>query len=183
MTLLIDAHLPAPDRAERHSIRIARPPADAMAAARTVPAGEIPIAVFLMAIRSLPALLARKRPPAPTGPVLGNFTRLGFVVLEDTPEELVVGGIGRFWQPSGDIRRVAPEEFDSFAEPGYAKTAFNFRVEPDGDGTVLTTETRIDGTDDAARRRFRRYWRVIYPGSALIRIAWLRAIRKRAERG
>jgi hypothetical protein len=27
-----------------------------------------------------------------------------------------------------------------------------------------------------------RYWRVIHPGSALIRIAWLRAIRRRAER-
>ena len=33
-----------------------------------------------------------------------------------------------------------------------------------------------------ARRSFRRYWRVIYPGSAAIRLAWLRAIRRRAER-
>ena len=50
-----------------------------------------------------------------------------------------------------------------------------------GGGTLLTTETRIQATDDQARRSFRRYWRVIYPGSAAIRRAWLRAIRRRAE--
>jgi hypothetical protein len=190
MSSLIDVRLPSPDRREVHSIRVARSPAETMAAAREVPASEIPVAVFLMAIRSLPALLARKRPPAPRGPVLHNFQKMGFVVLDDTPRELVVGGIGRFWKPSGDIRRVEPEEFGGFAEPGYAKTAFNFRVEPDPPcgrqatpGTLLTTETRIDGTDEAARRNFRRYWRLIYPGSALIRVAWLRAIRRRAERG
>jgi hypothetical protein len=48
--------------------------------------------------------------------------------------------------------------------------------------TLLTTETRVYATDPAARRRFARYWRVIYPGSSLIRRMWLRAIRKRAER-
>jgi hypothetical protein len=35
-------------------------------------------------------------------------------------------------------------------------------------------------TDAASRRRFRLYWRVIHPGSAAIRVAWLRAIRRRA---
>jgi hypothetical protein len=47
---------------------------------------------------------------------------------------------------------------------------------------MLTTETRIQGTDERARRSFRRYWRLVMPGSAAIRRAWLRAIRKRAER-
>ena len=50
-------------------------------------------------------------------------------------------------------------------------------------GTVLTTETRIKATDDPARRTFGRYWRVVIPGSAAIRRAWLRAIRRRAEQG
>jgi len=31
------------------------------------------------------------------------------------------------------------------------------------------------------RQRFQLYWRVIYPGSALIRRMWLRAIKQRAE--
>jgi len=33
------------------------------------------------------------------------------------------------------------------------------------------------------RRRFAAYWRLIYPGSALIRRSWLRAIRQRATGG
>jgi hypothetical protein len=58
----------------------------------------------------------------------------------------------------------------------------NFRLEDAGDGTTLiTTETRIYATDASARRRFAGYWRVIYPGSALIRRMWLRAIARRAE--
>lgn len=181
MTFLIDTYMPDPDRAEVHSTRVASSPATAMESARAVSTAEVPIAVALMALRSLPAILARRRPPAPRVPALEAFQRMGFVVLEDTPSELVVGGIGRFWRPSGDIRRVTAADFESFSEPGYAKTVFNFRVEPDGHGSRLITETRIDGTDDGARRRFRRYWRLIHPGSALIRHAWLRAIRKRAE--
>ncbi len=45
----------------------------------------------------------------------------------------------------------------------------------------LTTETRVFATDSRARRRFAVYWRVIYPGSALIRRSWLDAIKRRAE--
>jgi hypothetical protein len=54
-------------------------------------------------------------------------------------------------------------------------------VSPMSGGSRVTTETRILATDDGARRRFGAYWRVIYPGSALIRIGWLDAIRRRAE--
>ncbi len=38
-------------------------------------------------------------------------------------------------------------------------------------------------TAGLAAPRFAIYWRVIYPGSALIRRMWLDAIRRRAERG
>ena len=65
---------------------------------------------------------------------------------------------------------------------GFALAAINFRLEDAGNGeTLLTTETRVYATDDSARKRFAAYWRVIYPGSALIRVMWLRAIRDRAE--
>jgi uncharacterized SAM-binding protein YcdF (DUF218 family) len=57
----------------------------------------------------------------------------------------------------------------------------NFLIAPDGpDGSVVSTETRVFATSPAARRRFAAYWRVIYPGSAIIRRMWLRAIRRRA---
>lgn len=58
----------------------------------------------------------------------------------------------------------------------------NFFVTDAGDGASrVVTETRILATDAAARRRFGLYWRVIYPGSALIRVMWLRAVKRRAE--
>ncbi len=44
-------------------------------------------------------------------------------------------------------------------------------------------ETRVHATDDPTKRKFAAYWRTIYPGSALIRVMWLRAIRRRAESG
>jgi hypothetical protein len=57
----------------------------------------------------------------------------------------------------------------------------NFRVQGVGPGvTLLTTETRIYATDSVSQRKFARYWSVVYPGSALIRRMWLRAIRKRS---
>jgi hypothetical protein len=48
--------------------------------------------------------------------------------------------------------------------------------------TLLTTETRIYATDAPTRRAFARYWRVIYPGSSLIRRMWLRAVAKRTSK-
>jgi hypothetical protein len=65
--------------------------------------------------------------------------------------------------------------------PGFASATMNFRIE-DASPTActLTTETRVYATDAPTRRRFALYWRVIYPGSTLIRRMWLRAIAHRA---
>ena len=58
----------------------------------------------------------------------------------------------------------------------------NFLIRPDGSGgSVLSTETRVFATDAAAHRAFATYWRTIYPGSAIIRRMWLRAIKQHAE--
>jgi hypothetical protein len=179
----LDEFLPDYEVNEIHSTRVAAPPDAVMAAARSLTAREVPVLVVLMAVRRLPALVTGRRRGAREGPILEGFLRGGFVTLADRPHELVVGGVGRFWRASSEVRRVSADEFAAFREPGYAKTAFNMHAQPSPDGgTLLTTETRIQATDDQARRRFRRYWLVIHPGSAAIRRAWLRAIRRRAER-
>ncbi len=70
----------------------------------------------------------------------------------------------------------------ALTQPGYAVATINFAVRDDGGGwCTVTTETRVFATSDAARRRFAAYWRVIYPGSSLLRYTWLRAILRRAE--
>jgi hypothetical protein len=46
----------------------------------------------------------------------------------------------------------------------------------------VITETRVFATDAVALRRFTPYWRIIFPGSAILRVTWLRAVKHRAER-
>jgi hypothetical protein len=178
---MLDEFLPSYDVNEVHSISTGAPPAAVMDAIRGLTAVEVPVLVALMAIRSVPALLRRRRLPV-RGPLLDGFRKSGFVQLSEAPDELVLGSVGRFWQPTGGLRRIEAAEFAGFAEPGWAKAVFNLQIERVGERTVLSTETRIATTDEQARRSFARYWRLIHPGSALIRIAWLRAIRRRAER-
>jgi hypothetical protein len=109
----------------------------------------------------------------------------GFLFLAEGPgrREVVGGEVGQMWKPLGGSAPAIRDarQFVAFEEPGYAKVAMNFFVEPADGGTRLTTETRVMTTDAVSRRRFALYWRVIYPGSALIRRSWLRAARRRAE--
>jgi hypothetical protein len=178
MIPVLDGYLPHYDVHEVHSTAICAPPATVLDAVREVTAREVPLMVFLMLLRTGPR--ARRLSGART--ILSQFERGGFVPLRDGPEGLVYGAVGRFWTLSGGLRRLDAAEFEAFAEPGYAKAAFDFALEPEGPHTRLTTETRVLCTDEHSRRRFKRYWRVVHPGSAAIRIAWLRAIRRRAER-
>jgi hypothetical protein len=123
--------------------------------------------------------------PPPGQPLLDVATRTDFIVLAEEPDrEIVIGtlvGAPKGWQVSG---KGTPEKFKALREPGFVLAAMNFRLE-DAEGepgvTIVTTETRVFATDSSALRRFAPYWRVIYPGSALIRHMWLRAIVSRAE--
>jgi hypothetical protein len=185
----LDDFLPQYDVNEIHSIRVAAPPEAVLAAAREMTSREVPLALALMFLRGLPAAIRRPRgrwtrvDRVADVPVLEHFLRAGFVLLEDRADELVLGAVGRFWTSDGGLRPLGADEFVTFSEPGFAKAVVNFHVRDVPGGTVLSTETRILGTDEHARRRFRRYWRIVMPGSALIRRAWLRAIRKRGQRG
>jgi hypothetical protein len=171
--ILLERVMPDYDRREVHRRAIGAAPAATWDALHQLRGEEVAAMRLLMGIRTL----GRARGDSRT--VLDSFGRMGFRVLDEEPgSQLVVAGIGRFWQPSGGLRRVeSREQFASFDEPGYAKVAFDFRLE-DGE---LSTETRIAGTDARARRRFRLYWLAIRPGSGLIRREWLRAIERRAS--
>jgi hypothetical protein len=72
--------------------------------------------------------------------------------------------------------------FRAFDRTDFAKVAANLLVQPSGEGSLLSTETRIWAPDPQTRRKFARYWRLISMGSGWIRLLWLHAIRRRAER-
>ncbi len=178
--MLIDDFLPEFDVVERHRIRVRASAERTYEAVRALDLGRSPLVMALFAVRGL---LRRGRRP-------GSFTledagRLGFVVLGEEPGvEIVLGLVGRFWQFRGGIRRVEPKAFESFAEPGFAKGAMTFRVDPDGpDASMVHTETRVLCTDPESRRKFLRYWRVIGPFSGSIRREALHLIKHDAESG
>jgi hypothetical protein len=178
----LDNALPSYDVRERHSITVKADPGTVLDEVLRMTPRDVPVMVVLMAL-GLPSLLLGRGALGVGGrPIVQQFERAGFVRLGTAEDELVLAAVGRFWRPSGGLRRVSAESFAAFGEPGWAKGAVNFRVVRARDHTLLSTETRVLATDAAARRSFRHYWRLISPGSAVIRIAWLRAIRRGAER-
>jgi hypothetical protein len=83
--------------------------------------------------------------------------------------------------PPGTQGTLTPQVFQRALAPGFVLAAMNFAVAPDGPGrSIVSTETRVFANSPTARRRFAAYWRIIYPGSAIIRRMWLRAIQRRA---
>jgi hypothetical protein len=179
----IDRYLKVYDVRTYHTIEVDAATTVTYRAARELDVGRsVPIAA-LFAIRALPHLIAGRARPT-RSITLETFLQAGFTILEDlSPRELVMGAVGRFWRPDSGLVRVAPEEFQSFDEPGYAKAALSFIVEEGGGCSLLATETRVACTDASALRKFSLYWRVIGPFSGLIRRLMLDQVKRTAERG
>jgi len=116
-------------------------------------------------------------------PILDTAIRTGFLLpAEDPGREIVVGAVMGPAGPEWARSKRSPEAFKALHTRYAAKIAMNFRVEPAGAGECrILTETRVYATSPPAARAFAVYWRIIYPGSALIRRMWLRAIQRRAE--
>jgi hypothetical protein len=184
--VLLDEVMPEYDVHEVHELWVPAGPETAYEAVRAVTAMEVRLFGPLMRLRAVPARLGgRPRTLDARIPLLTQMVEEGFVDLGAEPgSEVVVGAVGRFWSPSGNLplRTIRTrEDFTEFAQPGYSKAAMNFTVEPHRDGSLLRTETRVVGTDAEATTKFRRYWWLIGWASAAIRRSWLKAILRRCQ--
>ncbi len=106
-------------------------------------------------------------------PLQGEWVLLG----RDPPDEIAFGAIGRFW--GGDTRWEAIEaaRFGTFDRPGFARIACNLTLRAYGEGrTLISYEARTSATDEASRRAFLRYWRVVSPFVGLVMRSTLRVI-------
>ena len=181
----LDQLLTAHEFADTVSVETSAAPGTALRAAREVSAREMPLSLVLLTARALPLMVSRRRLLLPRGALWDDLMRTaGFAAFEEEPgKPLVMGYIGRPWKPTAaGAPIVTRDDFLAWEEPGWAKVAAAFWAEPNGSKTRLLTETRIHVTDEAARRAFSRYWRLVHWGSVLLRKDWLRAARRRAER-
>ena len=178
----LDQFAPVWQFREFHTIVIAAPSERVFDAIERVQPDEIFLFNTLIRIRAF------GRPPPPDVQAAGAggnslidvALKTTFVQLSrDIPRELVVGTIvGR---PPGRRTPLTAGMFQQELPDGFALATMNFVVTPDGPNrSIVSTETRVYANSPSARRRFAAYWRLIYPGSALIRRMWLRAIARRA---
>jgi hypothetical protein len=178
----LDEFMPVWQFREFHTIDIAAPPARVFDVMNRVRPDEILLFRTLIAIRS-----GWQPPPQSVQQAIASYeslhdiaTHSTFVVLADDPPRESVDGTVVGWPP-GPREPLTPAIFQKALPPGYAVAAMNLLVTPDGSGgSRVSTETRVFANSAAARRRFAAYWRIIYPGSALIRRMMLRAIQRRA---
>lgn len=179
--MLIDSFAPHPDSSEFHQLVINGSTADVYHALKTADLGGSIIIKALLGLRSLPEIILHPRRSWQRGQKITLQTLLdaGFGLLAEEPDtEIVLGVTGRFWRPTGNLCLFNRADFDQPVATGRAQAVWSFAVKPEGDRTILSTETRITCGDAASRRKFLAYWTLVRPFSGLIRRLMLRAVRR-----
>jgi hypothetical protein len=182
MSALIDRFIPRSETRERHATVVAAPADLVFDVARDMDLRSIPVigAIFWLrekVFRSKPA------PRQPQG-LVAETLALGWGELAFRPQrELVMGAVTQPWRADVVLTAVPPEQFAAFDEPDLVKIAWTLEAEPiDATHSRYASETRVVSTSEWARRKFRRYWRLVGVGIVLIRRLALSAVRREAER-
>ena len=177
----LDEIMPEYQFSETHSARIHAPRDRVFEAVRQSTFGDMKSLASLLKVRAavlrLPsnesAFLANMR-------ILEAFGASGYVSGATDNEILMAGGANLI--KKGPLRPRTLQEFADDREPGVIKIGYNFKVVEAGDGwSTITAETRMAAPGQYSRGAAR-YWRLIVPGSGLLRRQWLDGIKHRAER-
>ncbi|HVN92935.1 MAG TPA: hypothetical protein VMT38_04535 [Terracidiphilus sp.] len=179
----LDDVMPEYQFSEIHTVRSRATPQRVIEAARESTWGDLRSLNTLLKVRAamLHEPLQNEGYFSPEKRVSDSFTASGYLSDTSDREFTMFGAVNT------RLRRfVAVKDWREFAEyrdEGTVKTAFDFRAEDTGGGwTTITTETRMM-VYSASTRDPAIYWRLIVPGSGLLRREWLEGIRRRAESG
>lgn len=182
----LDSIVPVYQFSEFHDITIDAPAAETYRAICAVTSDEIVLLRTLTWIRRF----GQSAPPGVLNPpgekaFCDVALQSGFFLLADDPgREMVLGTFVTTPRAarSHPPKAVTAATFADVRSPGFGIAVLNFRLQSiEPTRTRLSTETRVFTTDLTTRRLFTPYWRLIYPGSSIIRASWLRAIKRRAE--
>jgi hypothetical protein len=184
--IVLDDAMPEYQFSEQHSARIHARPERVMQAIRQLTVGDMKSLVTLLKIRGAALRLhdtgdfVRHVRSLQDTRLLDTFSQSGYVFGGSEHEIVMCGGANMRANRPLEVRTV--QEFADYREQGAVKMAYAFNVEDASGGwSTISTETRVLALDDFTRRGMGRYWRLIVPGSGLLRRQWLEGIKKRAE--
>ena len=179
---VLDEIVPEYQFSEKHSVRVHARPEQAVQAIRQSTLGDLKSLVTLMKIRGA----VYRQPFQGFGewqdkPFVDSFLASGYLIGGNEREIAIFGVVDVRAKRRPEVHSLP--ELAAYRKPGGVVTAFDFIVEDAGDGwSNIFAETRMMATDDATCRGAGRYWRLIVPGSGLLRLQWLEGIKGRAER-
>lgn len=187
--LLADRFAPHPTTMQTQHLVVHAPMPRAYAALRALDFTEVGGGVASAAfwLRALPERWQNRHHKMPR-----QRTRLTLDDLAGGPEwtilgeregaEIALGVGGRFWKPVVEWRRIEPEQFVAFDEPGYGKLVLSVSARPYGKShSLLTHDLRITVAGGADWAQFRAYWMTVSPFVKAIQAATLRTIARHAE--
>jgi hypothetical protein len=178
----LDDVIPNPQYRICHSRVVGAPPSVVWDELHRVTKSTLPLGRALEAVRLLPARLTGRRHQPLAGRSFLHVTPIP-VVFSERPEVVISAGLSQAWRLLGGLTppRLDAAALRAWSQPGWIKAGMEFRLEPTGLGTLLSTETRVLATDPRTRRAFATYWFLIRPSSAAIRREVLRTVAHRAE--
>jgi hypothetical protein len=175
--------IPRPYVRDRHEIVIGAPADLVFFDATRIDVRSLTLVRMIFRIRGWLMRDTFEPPAKPLG-IVADTMVLGWGLLAHTPcRAIVMGAAARPWTRNVTFRTIPREEFVSFAEPDYVKIVWTLEADPIGPArTRFRTETRVEPTDAAARRKFFWYWLAFGVGIRVIRWSMLRALRRKALR-
>jgi hypothetical protein len=165
--------MPRYDVCARHSAHVSADAGLTYEKLRAIDLNRAPGIRWMFALRTVPSRLRRGRVRRETQrykTFLESALAQGWVMLEEVDgREMVMGTVTQPWKPVVKFAGVPAGEFLAFDEPGFAKIVWSVAVAPEGTGSLVQLETRVQTTDAQSRRRFGRYWMVFSPFIKLVR--------------
>jgi hypothetical protein len=187
--LEIDKLLPDYTSKEYHEVIVNASVEAAKQTLQSTGVSDIPVVHLLLKIRGIADEKDMSNAAANNRACSDTFSTPDFNFFVVNPNELITVMILQASMITNGSKKIpAPpeitklEQFSAFNQPGYVKVAVNFRfVNRDNGQTLMSTETRNWPVTKKDARTFGIYWRIIYPGSAMIRRIWLDVINKKAQ--
>ena len=173
--------IPKPYVRDEQHIVIAAPADMVFFEATRLDLQSLPVVRLIFRIRGWLMGDTIEAPARPLG-IVAETMVLGWGLLAHTAcRSIVMGAAAQPWVRNVTFRTISAARFASFAEPDYVKIVWTLEAEPMGlELTRFRTETRVEPTDAAARRKFFWYWMAFGLGIRFIRWNMLRELRRSA---